>query len=157
MKEKDKKILLELLKNGRESVSRIGHSIGVTRQTVSRRIKELQQKGIIKGFTAELSAREFGLKERAFIIIKAKPESELRRKVEKRIKDMEEVIQFHYLFGRFDALLEVVTESEGRLHRIIEMIHEFEAVEDTETLIVHKPVKNDPKSPFVGKLKDSGF
>ena len=154
MKEKDRKILLELIEDGRESLSDIADKIGIARQTVKRRIEDLKERGIIKNFTVNLSEKRIDLKEKAYVILEAKPSSEQRRKLENKIKSFQEVSQFHYLFGRFDAIIEIKTHSEEKLQYIIESIHDFEVVEDTETLIVHSRVKDDVQEPIKKILKE---
>lgn len=153
MNKNDRKLLIELLENGRATLSKLAENVGLTRQTVKRKIEKLKKKGIIEGFTIKLFEEKLSLKERAYIIIKAKPESNLREKISSEMKDLEEVSQFHYLFGRFDGIIEIITQSEKRLHEIIERIHQFEVVEDTETLIVHETVKKDQTSPIKKVLR----
>mgnify|MGYP006305383123 CR=1 FL=1 len=148
MKEKDKKVLLELIEDGRESLSDIADKVGIARQTVKRRIEQLKERKLIENFCVNLSEDKIGLSERAYIILEAKPSSEERRKLENMVKSFEEVSQFHYLFGRFDAIIEIKTYNEDNLHYIIEKIHDFDVVEDTETLIVHSRVKDDSLDPI---------
>ncbi len=57
----DKKILSELNKNSRESFSRIGKRIGLSKQVVSYRVRNLIEEGIIEKFTTVLDIKKLGL------------------------------------------------------------------------------------------------
>ena len=50
--EKDKRILELLSKDGRMTYSDIGEDVGLSRVAVAARVKVLEEKGIIRGYTA---------------------------------------------------------------------------------------------------------
>lgn len=155
MEENDKRILQKLLEDGRATLSEIGDTVDLTRQTVKRRIEGLKKGKIIKKFSAEVSEERLGLRERAYIILKAKPDSDLRERFSEELKSIPEVSQFHYLFGRFDGIIEIIAANESKLHEIIEGIHQFDVVEDTETIIVHKTIKKDHTDPILKHLEEN--
>lgn len=57
----DKKILLALMKNARMENKMIADIAGVSDRTVARRIKRLEEKGIIKGYRVEIDRVKGGL------------------------------------------------------------------------------------------------
>ena len=78
--EVDKKILEIIADNARCSYSEIGEKVGVSRVTVQKRMKELENKGIIKGYKT--------------IISEANPENEIRfyAEIEARPEEFEKVV-----------------------------------------------------------------
>ncbi len=71
--ETDMEILCYLRENARASNSDIAKSIGVSEATVRRRIKELERKGIITGFSALINCPALENSIKAFIQIKVGP------------------------------------------------------------------------------------
>lgn len=153
MNQNDRSVLVELLKDGRAKISEIAGKTGLSRQTTSKKIHELRERGIIKSFTVEPDEYKIGLEERAYIVATLEPESESRRKLIRKVKELNEVSQVYFLFGRFDLILEVITADEKRLDEFIQKVHGFEAVKDTETLICRETVKAEPKDPFLKALR----
>ncbi|MFP4116437.1 MAG: Lrp/AsnC family transcriptional regulator [Candidatus Aenigmatarchaeota archaeon] len=148
MKKDNKKILLELLQDGRKNISDIAEELDISRQTVSKKIKEMEEEGIIKSFTPNLNENLLDLRTKAYIILEIAPCSELRHEFVQEAKDMENISQIHHTFGRFDMVLEVLVEGDKELDEILDKVRDFEAVEETETLICKYTEKNKPEDPF---------
>jgi len=58
--EKDKKILIELQKNSRQSFSKIGKSVGLPKTVVAYRFKRMTQAGFLTLFCAVINKKKFG-------------------------------------------------------------------------------------------------
>lgn len=147
LKEKDKYILLELLKNGRASLSELGRRLRMSRQSVFSRIKSLKNRGIIKNFTVNLDEEKIGLGIRAYILILIEPQKKARKEVNDFLRKCKQISQIHYLFGRFDFLLEVLVRTREELTELLKNIHKFEAIRKTETFIVYDMIKYAHKDP----------
>ena len=63
----DKKIIFELQKNGRLSNFQIADKVGLSPSPCLRRIKNLEKKGVISGYTAIVNEELFGLPIIAFV------------------------------------------------------------------------------------------
>ena len=57
----DKKILLQLLRDSRQTYMNIAKNSKVTRQTVAKKIEEYIKQGIIRKFIPQLDPEELGL------------------------------------------------------------------------------------------------
>jgi len=145
---KDKKILVELLKNGRKSFADLARSCRMTRQSIFSRVKSLKRKGIIKNFTVNLNQQKLGLNLKAYILVSAISLEELREKAIKVIMSFPQFSQVHILFGRFDFLIEVWAKDLDELSDIIGKIHKVEMIKNTETMIVYKNIKYDTQHPL---------
>lgn len=155
MRELDRKILIQLMKNGRKPISEIAENVGATRQTVAKKIKEFRDSGAIDSFLAKLNPEKFGLNTKAYIFLREDPRAELRRKNEEIIRGFHQVSEFYRLFGRYDAILEVRVKDSSELTELVKKIHALEGVRETETFIVHSTIKDNPEEPFMQVLGSS--
>lgn len=153
MRELDQKILLQLIKDSEQPVTKIAKKVGASRQTVAKKIKQLKEEGIIASFTARLSPEKFGLSTKAYILLHEDSREELRRKNMAAIKQFHQVTEFYRLFGRYSAILEVLVRNSKELTKLVKRIHRLKGVRETETFIVHSAVKDLPKAPFLQILK----
>jgi Lrp/AsnC family transcriptional regulator for asnA, asnC and gidA len=150
---KDKKILVELLKDGRKSFAELARACRMTRQSIFSRIKSLKSKGVIKSFTVILDQQKLGLNLKAYILLSASPSEKARERASTVLTQFPQISQIHRLFGRFDFLIEVLVKDINELSDIIGKIHRLEVVTSTETMIVYKNIKYDVQHPFENVLR----
>lgn len=150
--EKDKKILKELLKNGRISFADLGRKVHMTRQSVYSRIKSLQHRGIIRKFTINVDKRKLGLNIIAYVLIDTEHKILKSKQMESLIK-LPQISEIHYVFGRHGVILEVRARDMSELSRLIEKVHEFPYIRKTETMIVQSTHKYMPQHPVKGILE----
>src|SRR5262245_41368887 len=63
----DRKLLLALSRNGRCSAAALGKELRLSRQAVAERIRDLEQRGVIRGYRADIDPAALGLGVRAHI------------------------------------------------------------------------------------------
>lgn len=153
MKDLDRKIILELLHNVDQPIVDIAEKVGASRQTVSKKIKQFKESGLISEVTVRLDPAKFGLDVRAFVFIQEEPQDEVRQKNEKEINGIPQVTKFFRLFGRYSGVLEVWSESRDELTTLVKKIHELKGVRETETFITHSVVKDSPGDPLSAFLE----
>lgn len=154
IKDKDKILLLELLKKGRASFSELSQHSHMSRQGVFSRMKSLKNEGVIRNFTVNIDSNKLGLILKAYILIEAEPIKHLRAKAEDILKTFPQISQIHRLFGRFDILLEVLVKNTDELSELVKKIHELDVVTRTETLIVYREIKCRPEHPIEKVLSE---
>jgi len=150
--ELDRKLLLDLLMDGRAPYAELGKKYGLSRQAIYNRIQSLKKRGVIKGFTVEVNPRSLGLNLRAYILIVAEPSREVREESEKLLRKYPQISAIHLLLGRFDVLLDVLVRDIDELKNLLMEIHSLKMVRKTETFIVYQSVKDYPKHPIEGAL-----
>ncbi len=155
MRDLEKEILLQLVKNSEQPVVEIARKVGASRQTVAKKIDELKARGLISSFTVKLNPEKFGLGTKAYIFLREDPSSKLRVENESKIKRFHEVAEFYRLFGRFSAVIGVLVRDSKELASLVKRIHRLKGVRETETFIVHSVVKNEPEAPLVHALKST--
>lgn len=153
MKDLDKEIILQLLEDAEQPIVDIADSVGASRQTVSKKIKNFKESGLIKDLTARLDPTDFGLDVRAYVFLQEEPQDEVREKNEEEINKYPQVSKFFRLFGRYSGILEVWSEDRDDLTELVKKVHGLEGVRETETFIVHSTVKDKPEDPLLDILK----
>jgi len=150
----DKKILLYLIEDSHQSLNTIAEKTGTTRQYISQRIKKLQEKKIINKFTIDLNKQLFEeLRVHAFILFREDPNTKIREENEKRFRDLPQITKFSRLFGKYDGILELNVKDNDELTTVVNQLHNFEGIKETETFIVHTFVKDDENAPILNILK----
>jgi DNA-binding Lrp family transcriptional regulator len=89
--DKDKLILFELLQDCRQPLLKIAKAVKLPQQTVSYRIKKLEESGVIKKYTADINYPKFGLSRHSiYLDIKGVSAEEVDKYL-KQITSIEEV------------------------------------------------------------------
>jgi len=133
----DVKILELLSKDSRMSFVDIGRRVGLSEGAVRRRVKLLQERGVIKRFTIEVD-RNYGVS--AVMFIQLEPGSSPKQVVEK-ITCVPGVEVVYELTGRFDILAILSAPSISELNERIDKIRDIEGIRDTETAVILKVIR----------------
>ncbi len=152
IKDLDKKIILQLLRDARQSIFQIAKNVGATRQTVAKKIDQFCNSGLISSFAPKLEPEKFGLGIQAYVFMRENPQSDLRRENEEVIKGFPQVSEFHRIFGKYDSIIKVLVEDKKELTNLVKKLHRLSGVRETETFIVHSTIKNKPEDPFMRVL-----
>ena len=144
----ERKIILQLLEDGRQPLLQIAKNVGATRQTVAKKLEQLSNSGLISSFAPKLEPEKFGLVIQAYIFMREDPRGDLRKKNEEVIKGFHQVSEFHRVFGKYDSVVKVLVESKKELTDFVKKLHGLSGVRETETFIVHSTIKNKPEDPF---------
>ena len=108
----DKKIVFELQKNGRLSNFEIAEKVGLSPSPCLRRIKNLEKKKIISGYTAIVDEELFGYPLTAFVSVRLENQTDgTLKKFEEGISTLVEVVDCWLVTGNRDYLLRVVAEN----------------------------------------------
>ena len=148
----DKALLAALQGNARLTVAELAESVSLTTSPCWRRVKILEESGIITGYQAVLSPNELGYGVTAFVSVMMESHSqEVARKFEQRLLEIPEIIACHNVSGRYDFLLEVVAkdlESFGEFAR--EVLQALPAVKEIYSSFSYKSVKPRRVVPVIG-------
>ena len=113
-------LLDELQANARLSLAELSRRIGLSPTATAERLKQMEETGILRGFTAEIDREALGLEVMAFIRMSC-PGQHYHRFVE-YVQTLEEVRECHHLTGGDDFLLKVTTTSMADLEALIEAL-----------------------------------
>jgi len=105
----DFKIIEILKRNGRASYREIAEKLGVGIATVYKRIKRLENLGVIKGYTAIIDEAKLGKTITGYVGLEIRPAD--TSKVLEELLKMEEVVEVATVTGAFDILVKVRVKS----------------------------------------------
>jgi Lrp/AsnC family leucine-responsive transcriptional regulator len=154
-KKLEKRILIYLLEHGSQPISQIAQNVGVTRQTVAKKLEQMHCTGLVNSFVPKLEPDRFGLTAQAYIFMREDPRSDRRKKNEEIIKSLHQVSEFHRVFGKYDSIVKVLVKDNKELTDFVKKLHDLKAVRETETFIVHSTIKNKPEDPFKKILEEN--
>ena len=148
IKDLEKKILFNLFEKGQRPIQRIAEDLGITRQTVAKKIEQMHNSGLIISFFPKMDPEILGLSIQAYILMQEDPHSDHRKETERILTKMPQVSEFRRIFGKYDSIVEVLVHDNKELTDLVKKIHDLEGVKDTETFIVHSTIKNKPEDPI---------
>lgn len=104
----NRRILAELLANGRIPMSELAAKVGLSKTPVSLRVRQMEEAGLITGYRAILSPMKLGLTHVTYVEIKM---SDTRQsaldKFNEAVSNIAEVEECYMIAGGFDYLLKV--------------------------------------------------
>ncbi len=136
----DLKILAELQQNGRIAVADLAVKIGLSTTPCWRRVRRLQDSGVIKRYTAIVDPKVFGISLDVFIEVSL--DLHQAKVFEEVILQREEVIECYAITGGQDYMLHVMVDDIATYDRFLrdEFIH-FPGVLRVKTNLALHPIK----------------
>ncbi|HPF46702.1 MAG: Lrp/AsnC family transcriptional regulator [Alphaproteobacteria bacterium] len=108
----DRKIIRVLQQDGRLSNQELADRVGLSPSPCLRRVRKLEDEGIITGYTALVDHDKYGLALSVFIHIRLERHSDdCIKSFENGIADLDEVMECYLMTGTSDYLLHVVSEN----------------------------------------------
>lgn len=117
----DIQILANLQNNCRQSISDLAEKVHLSTSACHRRIKSLEDVGVVTGYVAKLSPQKLGFRAEFFVELSlATQGEEAFENFEKALRQIPEVLECYLVGGQYDYLLRIVaqdTEDYERIHR----------------------------------------
>lgn len=143
MLDKKDSIILEVLKqNAKLSTQQISRETGIPITTVHNRIKKLENKGVIKGYTVRLDYDKVGKKLAAYILVtvdykllkqKGMSQHDLAKKLKKHT-DIEEIAM---ITGGNDIIIKIRVSDIAKLDEFVtRYLRNVDGVEKTQTMVI---------------------
>ena len=136
----DKEILAALQADSARPVAELARTLGIARSTVQARIRRLEAKGIIAGYSIRLGQSHDARRIRATVLLRIAPPANAG--VIGRLRAIAQIERCHSTSGRFDMILQIAAETTAELDELLDRIGAIEGVAETETL-VHLRTKFD--------------
>lgn len=115
----DRAILAALVEDGRQSQVNLAERVPLSPTAIARRIKAMEESGVIEGYQAKVSRKELGLHMTVFVQIALKSQSEdLIAQFEKAAAAASSVVSCHLMSGEDDYLLTVLARDLADFERI---------------------------------------
>jgi len=139
--EVDAQIINLLQEDSRLSFNRIASKLGISVGTAYNRVKGLEQRGILKGYTAIVDPVRLGFSLTVIILIQA--EGKYLLDVENEIAKMSNVISVYDITGDFDIAAIARFSDRSSLNAFIKSLLSMPYVKRTVTNIVLNVLKED--------------
>jgi Lrp/AsnC family leucine-responsive transcriptional regulator len=145
----DAAILAELQRDGRRSIVELAEKVGLSSTPCARRVRLMEQAGLIQGYTALIDPSQLGLKVQAFIQVKLERHTDENLEQFRRAVDaMEEIVSCHAMTGEYDLLLQVVVEDlESLSNVVLKKLLKIRYVRDVHSSIVLNTIKRSARMP----------
>ncbi|ACQ93264.1 transcriptional regulator, AsnC family [Tolumonas auensis DSM 9187] len=146
----DRKILAELQSDGRLSVTELADRIGLSLSPCHRRVRALEQSGVIRGYKAQLDPGNLGFNFSALVFVTLKEgDRQAVEAFETAVMEVPQVIQAQRLFGDPDYLLQVVSRDLSAFQQLYdEQLSSLPSVQRLISTLVMKNVVQDRPLPL---------
>ena len=155
----DRKILAELQADGRMTNVELSSRVGISAPPCLRRVRALEEAGLINGYHADVEARELGFEVQVFVMVSLKSQAEADLVAfEEMVRRLPLVRECHMLNGEIDFILKCVAPDLSSFQSFLTgQLTAAENVASVKTSLVIRCAKDEPGVPFdvlESRLKD---
>lgn len=143
----DRRILRALQADGRATYDQLAASVQLSPSATLRRVKRLEEAGVIAGYVAVVPPERVGLGLTAYLNVRLEKHTETHKRnpmdlFRASVQTWPEVVECVALTGEMDYLLRVVVEDMGHYSRfVMDTLLKHPSVEDCKTSFVLDRVK----------------
>jgi len=137
----DTQIITLLQEDSRLSYNKIAHKLGISVGTALNRVKSLEDRGILKGYTAIVDPNKVGYSLTAIVLIQAEGKHLLD--VEKEVAKTNNVISVYDITGDFDFIVIARFKDRDGLNAFIKHLLAVPYVKRTVTNVALNVIKED--------------
>lgn len=119
MDDLDRRIVTELLRDGRTPAAQIADRVGLSRPAVADRIDKLERNGVIRGTTVVIEPSSMGRTVTAFIAARGPNLSTRQWKAFRELMESDEILETHSVAGDDCYLIKVRTASMPSLNALV--------------------------------------
>ena len=140
--EVDVRILSRLRENARLSNVEIARELAISEATIRRRIKALEEKGIIQGYSCYLNYQLIENPVKAYVNLALEPG--LRESVVAKVTAHPRAVAVYRVTGEHDVLCVMFFIDMSELHEFLDRYLQMPGIRHVETQIVLSPYKGVP-------------
>jgi len=139
----DRKIIQALQKNGRMTNLDLAKEVNLSPSPCLRRLRNLEQNDVIKGYSVDVDAKAYGLPITVFVRITLNAHTgTVVSQFENAVLKIPEVLECYVMTGAADYFLRVVAEDLEDYERFVrERLHEIGCINSIDTSFVYGVVK----------------
>ncbi|KQV33555.1 MULTISPECIES: Lrp/AsnC family transcriptional regulator [unclassified Rhizobium] len=151
MDDKDRQIVAALQDNGRLTNQELSERVNLSPSPCLRRMRLLEESGVIKGYTAVVDEATYGLPITAFVRIRLERHSQAAiAAFERKVRDIDAIIDCYVMTGDADYLLRVLVESLQDYEVFVRSrLHMIEGIASIDTSFAYGTVKRATRFPKV--------
>jgi Lrp/AsnC family transcriptional regulator for asnA, asnC and gidA len=131
----DKKILIQLEKDGRKPYSEIAKNLNISNTMVHQRVTRMKKIGVLKGAGIILDERKLGYEWSAFTGLVLKEDSDSKTIIEE-LRKIPEVTECYYITGQYTLYIRIVAKSNEHMRSVLyDKIDHISGILKTESMI----------------------
>lgn len=148
----DRRLLAALQINGRLSATELAEKVGLTTSPCLRRIRNLEEAGVIQGYSTVIDQTKVGLPVSVFVSIKLERQREdAMHGFEEAVRRWPEVVECYLMTGTRDYLLRVVAPDLAGYERFLKQtLTRLDGVASIESSFALAQVKHSSALPIAG-------
>src|SRR5436309_4218284 len=143
MEKLDQLIVRALCEDGRMSYTDLAEQVGLSVSAVHQRVRRLEQRGVIRGYSARVDSDAIGLGLTAFVSIKpihpAAPDD-----APDRLAHLAAIEACHSVAGDENYILKVRVAGPGALESLLQEIRAAANVSTRTTIVLRTPLEDRP-------------
>ena len=146
----DRKILAELQADGRMTNVELSRRVGISAPPCLRRVKALEDSGLIERYHAQVNARDLGFEVQVFAMVGLHNQAEVDLSAfEDQARSWPLVRECHMLNGEIDFILKCTAPDLSTFQRFLtEDLTSAKNVASVKTSLVIRCAKDEPGIPF---------
>jgi Lrp/AsnC family leucine-responsive transcriptional regulator len=141
----DREILVALMDNARLSFRELGERVSLSANATAERVRRLQERGVIIGFTAILDSAAAGRNLVALIDVRLSGPAEMER-FERLVGTLDSITEATHVTGRFDYQVRVACRDTTELDSLIRTLKARGGVVETDTRLGLRTVVRRPQA-----------
>jgi len=150
----DRRILDRLQKSGRLSNADLAEQVGLSSSPCWRRVKALEDAGVIKGYAAQVDAKSVGLSVNVFMSVSLSTQVEKALQAfERAAAERPEVMECYLMTGDSDYLLRVVVPDLEAYERFVMDFTKIPGIAQIRSSFALRPVKQGAALPLAGSAR----
>ena len=145
----DRQLINLMQKDATLTTAELADKVGLSASPCARRIKRLEQEGVISGYRAIVSRDTVGIAMTVFVEVSLNNhQASSIDEFEHAVVEMDEVISCHVVSGAYDYLLEVVSKDLAGYETFTRKLQRLENVKDIHTHLAIRQVKGNGSLPI---------
>jgi Lrp/AsnC family leucine-responsive transcriptional regulator len=134
----DRKLLLALSKDGRRAGSDLARQLGLSRQAVAERIRDLERRAVVRGYRGDVDPERLGLGVRAHIrlALDAKAGGKGEKEVVRRLQGNPMVRSVHRVSGEDCFVVQLVCRRIEDVNGVLAELQKTRAIHSSRTSFV---------------------
>ena len=140
----DRHIVRELARDARIANNALAERVGIAPSTCLGRVRSLRERGVIRGYHADVDPAALGRPLQAMIAVRLQSHARSRiRGFVAEVAGLPEVLNVFFLAGKDDFLLHVAAASTASLRDFVETLSSNGDVSYTETSLIFEHIRAD--------------
>jgi len=140
----DRHIVRELARDARMANNALAERVGIAPSTCLGRVRSLRERGVIRGYHADVDQAAIGRPLQAMIAVRLQSHARSRiRGFVAGVAGLPEVLNVFFLAGKDDFLLHVAAASTSALREFVETLSSNTDVSYTETSLIFEHIRAD--------------